>query len=300
MGSALSLCSGSREDDLRRIGPCRVRWNKDAVVTEPQGVSPAPLSVGLLGLSPKEVSPSASVSCAGRVRLHLILPVISFMRSKLICLFAVCLLAFVLPLRPDTIIQTDADGKTHVIFQQVIVIDQDPNTIVFKHFDLKHRQVVKDHLDQGSLPYFVEKSPPSQLQQIVNLWKQFGYTVAITDVTGKKHEICDMYLDFFPPEGAIPFLESVPSRTTLPILYDQGGADDIDFNDIQDLHIQGDHLKVTMTNGKVKEGKFLMPTSAPAVAKFLGITDAYKPESQDLYDYSIPLSQVKEIQFENN
>jgi len=222
------------------------------------------------------------------------------MRLTPIALIAMCLLASSLPLRPDTITQTDAEGKSHIILQQAIVIHQDPNTIVYKHFDLKHRQAVKDHLDQGSLPYFVEKSPPSQLQQIVNLWKQFGYAVAITDVSGKRHEIRDLYLDFFPPQGAIPFLESVPSRTTLPILYDQGGADDIDFNDIQDLQIQGDHLKVTLSNGQVKTGKFMMPISQPAVAKFLGITDAYKPESEDLYDYSIPLSQVKEIQFENN
>ena len=222
------------------------------------------------------------------------------MRLTPISLIAITLLASSLPLRPDTITQTDAEGKSHIILQQAIVIHQDPNTIVYKHFDLKHRQVVKNHLDQGSLPYFVEKSPPSQLRQIVNLWKQFGYAVAITDVSGKKHEISDMYLDFFPPQGAIPFLESVPSRTTLPILYDQGGADDIDFNDIQDLQIQGAHLKVTLSNGQVKTGKFMMPTSQPAVAKFLGITDAYKPGSEDLYDYSIPLSQVKEIQFENN
>ncbi|MGH9433143.1 MAG: hypothetical protein ACRD3T_16550, partial [Terriglobia bacterium] len=79
-----------------------------------------------------------------------------------------------------------------------------------------------------------------------------------------------------------------------------GGADDIDFGDIQNIQFQGEHLKVTLTNGKVKQGKFVMPTSQPAVAKFLGITDAYKPESDELYDYSIPLSQVKEIQFENN
>ncbi|MGH9434094.1 MAG: hypothetical protein ACRD3T_21405, partial [Terriglobia bacterium] len=141
------------------------------------------------------------------------------MRLKLISLFTVCLVASSVPLRPDAITQTDAEGKTHVILQHAIVIHQDPNTIVFKHFDLKHRQVVKDHLDQGSLPYVIDKSPSPQLQQIVNLWKQFGYTVTITDVSGQKHEICDMYLDFFPPQGAMPFLESIPSRTTLPILY---------------------------------------------------------------------------------
>jgi hypothetical protein len=212
--------------------------------------------------------------------------------------------AFLLSLPPllhtDTITQTDAEGKTHVILRQAIVIHQDPNSIVYKHFDLKHRQVVKGHLDQGSLPYDVERSPASQLQQIVNLWKEFGYTVTITDVTGKKQQVWDLYLDFFPPQGSIPFLESVPSRTTLPILYDQGGSDDISFSDIRYIQVQGDHLKVTLTNGSVKQGKFLMPTSQPAVAKFLGITDAYKPESEDLYDYSIPLSQVKEIHFENN
>lgn len=222
------------------------------------------------------------------------------MRLKFISLFAVCLLAASLPLRPDTITQTDAAGKAHVILQHAIVIHQDPNTIVFKHFDLKHRQVVKEHLDQGSLPYDVQKSTPSQLQEIVHLWRQFGYAVTITDVSGKKHEIYDMYLDFFPAQGSMSFLESVPSRTTLPILYDRGGADDIDFSDSQEIQIQNDHLRVTLTNGQVKQGKFIMPTSQPAVAKFLGITDAYKPESDDLYDYSIPLSQVKEIQFENN
>jgi hypothetical protein len=222
------------------------------------------------------------------------------MRLKIISALAVCLVAFSALLRPDTITQTDAGGATHIILQRAVVIHQDPNTIVFKHFDLAHRQVVKDHLDQGSLPYNVQRSPASQLQQIVNLWKQFGYTVTITDLSGQKHEIDDMYLDFFPAQGAMPFLESVPSRTTLPIIYDQGGGDDIVFSNIEDIQFQGRHMKVTFTNGKVKSGKFVMPTSQPAVAKFLGITDAYKPESPDLYNYAIPLLQVKEIQFENN
>jgi hypothetical protein len=201
----------------------------------------------------------------------------------------------------DTITQTNAEGQRLVIQTDAIVTQNDSYAIVYKHFDLGQRRVVLAKLDQGSLPYSVVLSSPAQRQQIVNLWKQFGYSASVVTQAGKKIQVYDAYLDFFPGPGGIgAFLESVPPRTNLPLLLDSGGADEIDFGKIVSIRGPDGHLTVALSNGKVETGRFLMPTRQPAVVHFMGITDSYKPDSKLVYDFSMPLSEIKEIHFEND
>jgi len=93
-------------------------------------------------------------------------------------------------------------------------------------------------------------------------------------------------------------LESVPARTTLPVLLDRGGADEVDFAKIDRIVFEGDHLKVTLREGQVLEGRFLMPTDKPAEARFLGMTDHYDPASKEIFDFFLPLAKVKEVRFQ--
>lgn len=215
-------------------------------------------------------------------------------------LAAIALLALsVTAASPDTILQANAKGRGEVVQAHAIVAREDSYAVVYKHFDLKWRRIVEVQLDQGSLPYQVVRSSTAQRQQIINLWKQFGYTVTITDQAGNKTAIYDAYLDFFPPSGGV-FLESVPARTSLPLLLTGGGADEISFSDITSIQVQGDQLTVTRTSGRVETGKLLPPTDQPAIPHFMGITDHYPPGSQDVYDFSLPLAQIRQIHFENN
>jgi len=200
---------------------------------------------------------------------------------------------------PDTILQTDAQGQRQVIQTQAIVVREDSYAVIYKHFDLKQRRVVKVQLNQGSLPYQVVRSSAARRQQIVNLWKQFGYTTTITGQDGKKTTIYDAYLDFFPPTGGV-FLESVPARTSLPLLLTSGGADQIDFSDIASIQIQDSQFTVTLTSGRAEAGKLIPPTSRPAIPHFMGITAQYQPASENVYDYSVPLANIRLIHFENN
>lgn len=201
----------------------------------------------------------------------------------------------------DTITQVDAQGRLQVIQTQAIVIQNNSYAVIYKHFDLKQRRIVEANLDQGSLPYRVVESSAAQRQQIVNLWKQFGYTVTVETAAGKKTQVYDAYLDFFPAPGGLgAFLETVPPRTNLPLLLDGGGADEIEFDQIAQIENHNGRLTVTLTNGKVESGKFLMPTKQPAVAHFMGVTDQYQPGSSKVYNFSEPLSDIKNIQFQNN
>lgn len=200
---------------------------------------------------------------------------------------------------PDTVLQTDAQGQRQVIQTQAIVVHEDSYTVVYKHFDLKQRLVVKVRLNQGSLPYQVVRSSTAQRQQIINLWKQFGYTVTVTDLSGKKTTIYDAYLDFFPPSGGV-FLESVPARTSLALLLSSGGADEVDFSDLASVQIQSGQVTVTLTNGRSETGKLAPPTNRPAIPHFMGITDHYTPDSEEVYDFSLPLTSIRQIHFENN
>ncbi len=198
----------------------------------------------------------------------------------------------------DTIYQTSAQGKLVVIQRDAILVKEDSSSLVYKHFDLKERRVVKVLLDKGSLPYTVDPSNTAERQRIVETWKRFGYKAAVTDQAGKKTEVFDAYLDFYPPGGRGSLLESVPPRTTLPILLDRGGADEIEFSEIDRLEFEGDRLKATLRNRRVETGRFFMPTEQPAEARFLGITDRYDPSGEEVFDFSLSLARLKVIQFE--
>ncbi len=217
---------------------------------------------------------------------------------RCLCAIAAILVAFVWPLSADTIYQVNAQGRRVVIQRNAIVVKEDPSALVYKHFELKERRVEKAVLNQGSLPYEAERAGAEERQQIVNLWKRFGYTASVTGASGKVTRVFDAYLDFYPPGGRGSLLESVPALTLVPIQLDAGGADELEFSNIDRIEAHGDHLKVTLRNGTVTEGKFLMPTTQPAEARVLGISDRYDPASPEVFDFSLPLSQAKLIVFE--
>jgi hypothetical protein len=202
------------------------------------------------------------------------------------------------PLKADTLYQITSQGRRVVIQRNAIVVKEDTSAIVYKHFELKERRVEKASLNQGSLPYEAERSSAQERLQIVNLWKRFGYTATVTDASGKVTKVFDAYLDFYPPGGRGSLLESVPALTQLPLQLDAGGADEVEFSDIDRIEAQGDHLKVTLRKGTLKEGRFLMPTTQPMETRLLGITDHYDPASPEVFDFSLPLSQAKLIVFE--
>ena len=198
----------------------------------------------------------------------------------------------------DTIYQTTAQGKQVIAQRDAIVVKEDSSLLVYKHFDLPERRVTKVTLNKGSLPYAVQSSSPAGQKQIVETWKRFGYKATITDQTGKTTRVFDVYLDFYPPGGRGSLLESVPARTTFPVLLEGGGADEIEFSKIDRVEIQGDQIKLQLRSGQAVAGKFLMPTNLPAEVRLLGITDDYNPASEEVFDFSIPLARLKEIRFE--
>jgi hypothetical protein len=202
------------------------------------------------------------------------------------------------PLSADTILQTNAQGKQVVIQRDAIVVKEDHSFLTYKHFDLRERRVEKVTLSQGSLPYAIDTSNPAGRQQIVNLWKRFGYKATVKDTAGKTTQLFDAYFDFYPPGGRGSLLESVPPRTSLPILIDGGSADELEFSKITGIQIQGVRLKVTLRDGRVESGQFLMPTDRPAEVRVLGITDRYEPSSEQVFDFSQPLNRLAEITFE--
>jgi hypothetical protein len=208
-----------------------------------------------------------------------------------------CLALVAPPLRGDTIYQTTSQGKEIVLQRDAIVIQQDSAFLVYKHFDLKERRVTVVRLNRGSLPFRVEVNARARAQ-IVEGWKHYGYKATITDQAGKISHAFDLYLDFYPPGGRGSLLESVPPRTNFPMQIDNGGADEIEFGKIDRVEIQGDRLNVTLREGKTVTGKFLMPTTRPAEVRVLGITEKYDPASQQVFDFSVPLSQLKLISFD--
>lgn len=203
------------------------------------------------------------------------------------------------PLLSDTVYQINAQGKQVVIQRQAIVVQEDSNYVYYKHFELKDRRVEKVGLNQGSLPYMVNRSPAAERQQIVSIWKRFGYKVTATDLAGKTTEVFDTYLDFYPPGGRGSLLDSVPARTTFPISMEGGNADEVEFSKIARIDFQGQQIKITLRTGEVETGTFLMPTTHPAEARLLGITDHYDPASPDVFDFSQPLARLKAIQFDS-
>ena len=198
----------------------------------------------------------------------------------------------------DTIYQTTAQGKQVVIQRSAIVIQNDSTSLTYKHFDLSERRVVKVTLRKGMLPYQVSTSTPVERQEIVQSWKRFSYRAMVTDQTGKSTVLFNLYLDFYPPGGRGSLLESVPPRTTLPVLLDQGGADDVDFSKIDRIIFQGARLKLAMRDGQVVDGRFLMPTDKPAEVRVLGMTDRYDPSSAEVFDFFLPLAKLNELRFD--
>jgi len=217
---------------------------------------------------------------------------------KIILLLLSLLVSLASTSRSDTIYQMNAQGKQVVVQRDAIVVSEDSSFLVYKHFDLKERRVEIVRLNKGTLPYSVEPGNSDNRRQIVEVWKRFGFKATVTDLAGKTTRVFDDYLDFYPPGGRGSLLESVPATTSLTILMDNGTPDEVDISKIDRVQIQGDHLKMTLRNGQVEEGKFLMPTNKPAEVRFLGITDQYNPASQQVFDLSLPLASIKEIKFD--
>ncbi len=217
---------------------------------------------------------------------------------KASCLIGSCLVLLAQPLCGDTIFQTTSQGKEIALQRDAIVIQQDSSFVVYKHFDLKERRVMVVRLNRGSLPFRVQVNNAGGRAQIVDVWKRYGYKTTITDQAGNVTHVYDLYLDFYPPGGRGSLLESIPARTNFPMEIDNGGADEIDFTKIDRVEIHGDRLSVTLREGKTVTGKFLMPTTQPAEVRVLGITDKYDPASEQVFDFSVPLSQLKLISFE--
>lgn len=201
-------------------------------------------------------------------------------------------------LSADDIYQANAQGRRTLVQRHAIVVTEDSSALVYKHFDLKERRVVRVRLNQGSLPYSVDRSSPTQRAQIVEVWKTFGFRARVTGQDGKVTRVGDAFLDFYPPGGRGSLLESVPPRTNFPILLEGGGADQFEFSDLARVEFRGETVKLTLKTGQVKSGKFLMPTDQPAEARFLGISDHYDPASPEVFDFFLPLSRIREIQFD--
>lgn len=212
-------------------------------------------------------------------------------------LFAL-LLPLGIPLRADTIYQATAQGREQVVQRNAIVVRQDSYSLVYKHFDLPDMRVEKVHLSKGSLPYSVDISTRQQRERIVDLWKQFGYTAEVTDSSGKTMVVYDAYIDFYPPHGIGSLLAPVSPITSFPLQLGSGGADVESFSEIARVEFQGGNITVTLRNGRVERGKFLMPTTKPAEARFLGITNKYDPVSEDVFNFSEPLYRLKSIVFQ--
>ena len=200
--------------------------------------------------------------------------------------------------RADTIYQMNAQGRQVVVQAGDIVVSEDSSFVVYKHFEQKDRRVEIVRLNKGSLPYSVQTASPDARRQIVEVWKRFGFKATVTDLAGKTTRVFDVYLDFYPPGGRGSLLESVPPTTSITVLLDNGIPEEAEFSKIDRLQVQGDHMKMTLRNGQLEEGKFLMPTTQPVEVRLLGITDQYNPSSPQVFDFSLPLAKIKEISFD--
>ena len=200
--------------------------------------------------------------------------------------------------KADTIFQATADGGRRVIQSNAILVHQDSSILIYKHFDLPDMRVEKVQLSKGSLPFTVVISSPLQRQSIVELWKHFGYTAEVTDLSGKTTRVFDAYIDYYPPNGQGSLLVAVSPVTSFPLLMNGNQADVEDFSKIARVAFQNGEITLTLTNGHVERGKYLMHNTKPAEARFLGITDKYNPASHDVFDFSEPISHLKTIVFQ--
>jgi len=212
--------------------------------------------------------------------------------------FVILTLVAAAPLSADTIYQTSPQGKQTIVHRDAILVKEDSASLIYKHFELKERRVVKLRLSKGSLPYTVATTSLEDRQRIVGVWKRFGFTATVTDLTGKPTQVFDAYLDFYPPGGRGSLLEAVPPRTSFPVMIEGGGADELEFAKIGRIEFHGALMKITMRDGKTMDARFLMPTDHPAETRFLGITAQYDPASEDVFDFAAPLDRLKEIRFE--
>lgn len=200
--------------------------------------------------------------------------------------------------KADTVYQATADGGRRVIQSNAILVHQDSSILVYKHFDLPDMRIEKVQLNKGSLPFTIVLSSPLQRQSIVDLWKQFGYTADVTTLSGKTTRVFDAYIDYYPPGGQGSLLVAVSPVTSFPLLMDGNQADVEDFSKIARVAFQNGKITLTLRNGRVEHGKYLMPTTKPAEARFLGITDKYNPASNSVFNFSEPISQLKTIVFQ--
>lgn len=200
--------------------------------------------------------------------------------------------------KADTVYQATADGGRRVIQSNAILVQQDSSILVYKHFDLPDMRVEKVQLNKGSLPFTVVVSSPLQRQSIVDLWKRFGYTANVTDLSGKTTRVFDAYIDYYPPGGQGSLLVAVSPVTSFPLLMTGNQADVEDFSKIARIAFQNGEITLTLRNGRVEHGTYLMPTTKPAEARFLGITNNYNPVSDKVFDFSEPISHLKTIVFQ--
>lgn len=217
---------------------------------------------------------------------------------KTCLLIYTCLALLAAPLAADTIFQTNSQGKEITLQRDAIVIQQDAEFVVYKHFDLKERRITVVRLSRGSLPFRVELSPAGTRAQIVKMWRSLGYKATVTDQAGKITHVDDLYLDFYPPGGHGSLLESIAPRTAISLQIENAGADEFEFERIDRVEVAGERLGIILRDGKTVAGNFLLPTTQPVEVRVLGVTDKYDPISQDVFDFSEPLSQLKLISFE--
>ncbi len=201
-------------------------------------------------------------------------------------------------LAADIISQTNSQGDEIVLQRDDIVTHTDSSLLIYKHFDLKEHRVTLVKLSRGSLPIRVQESDEAGRARIVNVWKHFGFKASITDEAGKTTQLYDVFLDFYPPGGRGSLLESLPALTNFPVQVEGAGPDELDFDKISRVDIQGERLSIVLREGKTVTGKFVLPTDKPAEVRILGITDNYDPASDRPFDYSVPLSQLKVIAFQ--
>ena len=68
-----------------------------------------------------------------------------------------------------------------------------------------------------------------------------------------------------------------------------GGMDEIEFSDIKLIEFQGSRMRIQLNSGASLDCEFRMPTDQPAEARFLGMSESYPVESEEVFDFFLPL-----------